>query len=154
MYSRMFRQLAIPNGNVEDPIVLERPLRGLDFPRSDADDQNPVSLRHKFGGALGMSFLSLRSPSEAQPPIPRAAVRSGQRPVLTRNDPLNVFGDQRQQTLLVAAGRVAAKKSFTIWTFFSVLIGISPRPSDRIALDPDRVRSVLDGGYVGFIRRT
>jgi RNA-directed DNA polymerase len=42
---------AVSNGNVEDPIVLERLIRGLDFPRSDADDQNPVSLRHEFGGS-------------------------------------------------------------------------------------------------------
>src|SRR6202046_2762746 len=41
---------AVPNGNVEDPIVLERLIRGLDFPRSDADHQNPVSLRDEFGG--------------------------------------------------------------------------------------------------------
>src|ERR1035441_2881397 len=44
------RQLAISNGNGEDPMVLERPIRGFDSPRSDADDQNPVSLRHEFGG--------------------------------------------------------------------------------------------------------
>ena len=44
------RHLAISNGNVEDPIVLERLIRGFDFPRSDADDQNPVSLRHEFRG--------------------------------------------------------------------------------------------------------
>jgi hypothetical protein len=31
------------------------------------------------------------------------AVRTGQRPVLARNDPLDVFGEQRQQALLVAA---------------------------------------------------
>src|ERR1700674_3950205 len=31
------------------------------------------------------------------------AVRAGQRPVLARNDPLNIFGRQRQQTLLIAA---------------------------------------------------
>ena len=43
------RQLAISNGDVEDPIVLERLIRGFDFPRSDADDQNPVSLRHELG---------------------------------------------------------------------------------------------------------
>ena len=40
---------AVSNGNVEDPIVLERFIRGFDFPRSDSDDQNPVSLRHEFG---------------------------------------------------------------------------------------------------------
>jgi hypothetical protein len=30
------------------------------------------------------------------------AVRAGQRPVLARNDPLNIFGRQRQQTLLIS----------------------------------------------------
>src|ERR1700732_1893382 len=30
-------------------------------------------------------------------------MRAGQRPVLARNDPLNIFGRQRQQTLLIAA---------------------------------------------------
>src|SRR5476651_1189398 len=44
------RHFAISNGNVEDPVVLERLIRGFDFPRSDADDQNPVSLRYEFGG--------------------------------------------------------------------------------------------------------
>ena len=44
------RQFAISNGNVEDPMVLEGPIRGFDFPRSDADDQNPVSLRYELGG--------------------------------------------------------------------------------------------------------
>ena len=44
------RHFAISNGNVKDPLVLERLIRGFDFPRSDADDQNPVSLRYEFGG--------------------------------------------------------------------------------------------------------
>jgi len=32
-----------------------------------------------------------------------------------------------------------AKKSFTVWMFFSMLMGISPFRTDRIALDPIRV---------------
>ena len=44
------RQFAISNGNGEDPMVLERLIRGFDSPRSEADDQNPVSLRYEFGG--------------------------------------------------------------------------------------------------------
>src|ERR1700681_244474 len=43
------RHLAISNGNGEDPMVLERLIRGFDFSRRDADGQNPVSLRHEFG---------------------------------------------------------------------------------------------------------
>jgi hypothetical protein len=34
------RQFAISNGNGEDPVVLERPICGFDFPRGDADDQD------------------------------------------------------------------------------------------------------------------
>src|ERR1700731_4219360 len=37
------------------------------------------------------------------------AVRAGQRPVLARNDPLNIFGRQRQQTLLIAAAECRKK---------------------------------------------
>src|SRR5450432_42881 len=56
------RQFAIPNGNGEDPIVLERLIRGFDFPLSEADDQNPVSLRYELGGLWVRSlhrFVSL-----------------------------------------------------------------------------------------------
>src|ERR1700678_3613529 len=76
---------AVSNGNVEDPIVLERLIRGLDFPRSDADDQNPVSLRHEFGGLWVRRFHLFGSLLEhfRQSRVP--AVRTGQRPVLARN---------------------------------------------------------------------
>src|SRR6202011_2004779 len=47
------RQFSISNGNGEDPIVLERLIRGFDFPLSEADDQNPVSLRYVFRGCWG-----------------------------------------------------------------------------------------------------
>src|SRR6202022_3580890 len=47
------RQFSISNGNGEDPIVLERLIRGFDFPPSEADDQNPVSLRYVFRGCWG-----------------------------------------------------------------------------------------------------
>ena len=43
------REFAISNGNVENPVVLECPIRGFDSPLSEADDQNPVSLRNEFG---------------------------------------------------------------------------------------------------------
>jgi hypothetical protein len=67
-----FRQFAVSNGNGEDPVVLEHLIRGFDFPPSEADDQNPVSLRYEFGGALEMKFPPCRKPSEAKPPILRA----------------------------------------------------------------------------------
>ena len=49
-------QFAISNGNGEDPMVLERPIRGFDSPRSEADDQNPVSLRDELRGSWVRSF--------------------------------------------------------------------------------------------------
>src|SRR4249920_381912 len=36
------RHLAASNGDGEDPIVLERPIRRCDFPRRGADHQNPI----------------------------------------------------------------------------------------------------------------
>lgn len=42
-------------------------------------------------------------PYPANLPVPRAPVGAGQRPVLARNDPLDVFGNQRQQSQSVAA---------------------------------------------------
>ena len=97
------RQFAISNGNGEDPMVLERLIRGFDSPRSEADDQNPVSLRYELGGLWVRSFHRFVSLLQhiRQSRVP--AVRAGQRPVLARNDPLNIFGRQRQQTLLIAA---------------------------------------------------
>src|ERR1700681_4868509 len=96
-------QLAVPDGNVEDEMVLERLVRGCDLPLGKADDQNPISLRYIFGGLwIGKRHLlgSLLKCSR-HPGAP--AVRTGQRPILARNDPLDVFGDQRHQPLLVAA---------------------------------------------------
>ena len=50
------RQFAISNGNGEDPMVLERPVRGFNSSRSEADNQNPVSLRYELGGLWEGSF--------------------------------------------------------------------------------------------------
>ena len=50
------RHFAISNGNGEDPMVLERPIRGFDSPRGEADDQNPISLRYELGGLWEGSF--------------------------------------------------------------------------------------------------
>src|SRR6202046_3693135 len=90
-------------------MVLELPIRGFDSPRSEADDQNPVSLRYELGGLWVRSFHRLVSLLKhiRQSRVP--AVRAGQRPVLARNDPLNIFGRQRQQTLLIAAAECRKK---------------------------------------------
>ena len=102
IYSRIFVTLPISNGNVEDPIVLERLIRGFDFPRRDADDQNPVSLRHEFGGLWVCRFHLFGRLLKHSRQFRAPAVRAGQRPVLARNDPLDIFGNQRQQSLLIA----------------------------------------------------
>src|ERR1700720_2136435 len=103
------RQFAISNGNGEDPMVLKRLIRGFDSPRSEADDQNPVSLRYELGGLWVRSFHRFVSLPKyiLQSRVP--AVRAGQRPVLARNDPLNIFGRQRQQSLLIAAAECRKK---------------------------------------------
>src|ERR1700676_3081378 len=87
------RHFAISNVNVEDPIVLERLIRGFDFPRSDADDQNPVSLHHEFGGRWVCRFYLFGRLLKHSRQFRVPAVRAGQRPALARNDPLNICGN-------------------------------------------------------------
>jgi len=62
-------------------------------------------------------------------------MRSGQRPVLARNDPLDVVGDQRKQTVFVATSDRGEEVLYGL-TFFSVLIASAPCFTDRIAFDP------------------
>jgi hypothetical protein len=50
------RQFSISNGNGEDPMVLKRLIRGFNSPRSEADDQNPVSLRYELRRPWVRSF--------------------------------------------------------------------------------------------------
>jgi hypothetical protein len=57
-------------------------------------------------------------------------VGASQRPVLAWNDPLDVLADSDSKACL-SRRPIAAKKSFTIWTFFSMLIEISPLPFHR-----------------------
>src|SRR6202167_5057586 len=137
------RHFAISNGNVEDPIVLERLIRGFDFPRSDADDQNPVSLRHEFGGLWVCRFYLFGRLLKHSRQFRVPTVRAGQRPVLARNDPLNIFGNQRQQILLIVAAHcckeilhnldilLSAHKNFSIPRIGSCPIYSMVRPSDR-----------------------
>src|SRR5579864_1755834 len=95
-------QLAVSNRDGEDPVVLERLVRGFDLSPREADDQNPVSLRYELPGFRGRFYrLGCRLKQIRQPGV--SVARSGQRPALARDDPLDVFGDQRQQSLPVAA---------------------------------------------------
>src|SRR6202045_43965 len=129
------RQFAISNGNGEDPIVLERLIRGFDSPRSEADDENPVSLRYELGGLWVRSFHRFVSLLQhiRQSRVP--AVRAGQRPVLARNDPLNIFGRQRQQTLLIAAAECRKK------ILHNLDVLLCSHRNLSISLPSDRVRS-------------
>src|ERR1700688_3416594 len=129
------RQFAISNGDGEDPMVLEGPVRGFDSPRSEADDHNPVALRYELGGLWERSFHRFVSLLKQilQSRVP--AVRAGQRPVLARNDPLNIFGRQRQQTLLIAAAECRKK------ILHNLDILLCAHRNLSIALTSDRVRS-------------
>ncbi len=128
------RQLSVLNGDIEDPIVLERLARGFDFPCCDADDQDPVSLPDVLPGLRG-SFDLFEGLAEQVPHAWMPAMRSGQRPVLTRDDPLDVRSDQSQQTVPVAA----ADGGEEILYGLNVFVGIhttSPFPVNWIARVP------------------
>src|SRR5580692_7761617 len=95
-------QSAIPDRDGEDPVVHKRLVRGFDLSLCEADDEDAVSLRHEFPGFRGrFDRLGCRLKQIRQPGV--TAARAGQRPVLARNDPLDVFGGQYQQSLPVAA---------------------------------------------------
>src|SRR6185437_409224 len=70
---------------------------------SDADDQNPVSLRDEFGGRWVCRFYLFGRLLKHSRQFRVPTVGAGQRPALARNDPLNIFSNQREQTLLVDA---------------------------------------------------
>ena len=122
----------------------------LIFPLGEADDQDPVSLRYELPGFRGRFYrLGCRLKQIRQPGV--SVVRSGQRPVLARNDPLDVFGDQRQQSLPVAA----ADRGEEVLHGLDVLLNAHRNFS--ISLGSDRARSdpcVVPPGDVVFIRRT
>src|SRR6202166_2004368 len=126
---------SISNGNVEDPLVPVRLIRSVDFSRSDADDQNPVSLRHEFGGRWVFHFHLVGRLLKHSRQFRVPAVRACQRPALARNDPLNIFGNQRQQTLLIV-GTHCCKE-----ILHNLNILLCAHRNLSISLTSDRVRS-------------
>src|ERR1700721_190315 len=85
-------QFAVPDRDGEDPVILERLVRGFDLSLREADDQDPVSLRYELPGFRGRFYrLGCRLKQIRQPGV--SVAHSGQRPVLARDDPLDVFGD-------------------------------------------------------------
>ena len=76
------RHFAISNGSGEDPIVLVRFVRRVDFSLSDAYHHYPIPLRHEFGGfgyVISTSSTALLS-TAANSPRPRWVSASGQSP--------------------------------------------------------------------------
>src|ERR1700730_9968763 len=138
------RQFAISNGNGEDPMVLERPIRCFDSPRSEADDQNPVSLRYELGGHWVRSFHRPLSLLKQIRQARVSAVRAGQRPVLARNDPLNIFGRQRQQPLLIAAADCREKTLHNLDILFDAHRNLSYfLASDRVSFSATAITPSL-----------
>ena len=68
-----------------------------------------------------MRSRPLLTPSEVDLSLPRAHGAAGQRPVLTRDNPLNVFGNECH-TRCLSPLPIAAKKPLTISMFSSMLI--------------------------------
>src|SRR5579863_1673633 len=116
-------------------MVLERLIRGFDSPRSEADDQNAVSLRYELRGIRVGSFQRFVSLLKYILQTRVSAVRAGQRPVLARNDPLDIFGRQGQQTFLIAAAECRKK----ILHDLDILFGAHRNLT--FSLTSDRVRS-------------
>src|SRR3546814_124523 len=96
-----------------------------------------VGLRHEFAGLHERGFHGFGSFLEMilQPRVP--AARAGQRPVLARNDPLDIFVTQRQCTWPVAAAECRKK----ILHDLDILLGAHRNPctSSRIR-SPDTIR--------------
>ena len=119
------RQLAISNGMSKTQWSLNGLFVALIFPGSDADDQNAVSLRHEFGGFWVCRFYLfgrlLKHIRQSRVP----AMRTGERPVLAGNDPLNIFRNQRKHMLLIAAA-YCCKEIFHNLDILFDLIEISP----------------------------
>jgi len=106
-------EFSVSNGYCEDPMILESLVRRFNRPLGESDDENPISLHYELRrcrvGNL-RRFGSLLKQAR-QPRVP--TVCAGERPVLARNDPLDVFGGQSKECLPIAAPQ-SAKKSITI----------------------------------------
>ena len=103
-------------------------------PRGDADDQNPVSLRHEFGRLWICHFHLFGRRLKQSRQFRAPAVRAGQRPVFARNDPLDIFGDQRQQISLIGAAHRCEEILHNLNILFDAH-RISPFSLRRIASD-------------------
>src|SRR5258707_46360 len=145
IYSRMFVTLPFRTVMAKTQWSSNVLIRGFDSPCSEADDQNPVSLRFELGGLWVRSFhrlVSLLKPIR-QSRVP--AVRAGQWPVLARNDPLNIFGRQRQQTFLIAAAECRKKILHNLDILFDAHRNLSFSLASGVSDLIERFRPILLG---------
>lgn len=126
-----FSSVAVPDSNGKYPVVLPRLVCGFDFPGGDADDHNPVSLRHELRRLRERSFDRLRSRLKQVFESTASAVGASQRPV---------FACLRQTR---PARPIAAKKSPSRLIFSPIFIEISPSIFDH-RRDPAKARALTD----------
>ena len=104
-YSRMFVSLPLRTMMAKTQLSLNALFVALIFPVATPTTRTRSPCATNSGGLWVCHFHLVGSLLKhfRQSRVP--AVRTGQGPVLARNDPLNIFDNQRQQTLLVAAAQ-------------------------------------------------
>ena len=128
------RQLAVTDGDGPCPVVFERPLRGFDRAFRESDDHDAVSLGHELGRRrkdVSTDSEAVRSNS-ANPAWPRCVPASGQFSPGMIHSMSSAVSARRP---CLSPRPMAAKKSFTIWTFRSMLMDASPLSLDSIVED-------------------
>src|ERR1700680_3540562 len=105
MYSRMFVTLPFRTVMAKTQSSSNVLFVNLTLPLAKPTTRTRSPCATNSGGSFHRVGSLLKQICQSRVP----AVRAGQRPVLARNDPLNVFGRQRQQTLPVAAAHCCKK---------------------------------------------
>src|SRR5271165_472861 len=108
IYSRMFVSLPFRTVMAKTQSSSNVLLVAMIFPlaKPTTRTRSPCATNSK-GSGYEVSTVSEAFKQIGQSRVP--AVRAGQRPALARNDPFNIFGRQRQQTLLIAASHCCKK---------------------------------------------
>src|SRR4051795_11574797 len=134
MYSRMFVSLPLRTVMAKTQSSLNVLFVALIFPFANPTTRTRSPCATNSRGSVDVSIdLDAVSSKSATPSCPRCV------PAIGQSSP----GMIHSMSSAISASRVslsprpiAAKKSFTVWMFVSILMGISPFRSDRIALDP------------------
>src|SRR5471030_2589469 len=77
-------------------------------------------------------------------------MRAGQRPVLARNDPLDIFGGQRQKTLLIAAAECRKKILYNLDILFDAHRNLSFSLTSSVS----DLSDVSEPSFSGLITRS